>query len=151
MAALNERGRNARTAAATVAVLAALIVCGCAGRSDPRTRPSPRAPSPWPTSADYTTISTARTAMLDLLLRETDWRRRSYGARFAMQTLLTVRVAPGRCAIYVGRLYSELWSLSEGYEGEDWRPLVRLVRDDPTVRTACQPPSGRALSANATA
>jgi hypothetical protein len=97
--------------------------------------------SEWPAPADLTTIQVARQVLFDDLVHETNWRRRSYKASLAMQTLMTIRLAPGRCASYVARLYSELWSLYDGYEGEDWRPLIRLVRHDPTIRQVCQRPA----------
>jgi hypothetical protein len=135
-----------------VAALMVLVSSGCGKLTDQTNRspqPSNVAESAWPSPADYTTIRVARQVMLNALLRQTDWRRRSYGASLAMRTLLTVRLAPGRCATYVGRLYGELWSLLDGYAGEDWRPLIRLVRRDPTVRQACQLPPQRALRATA--
>lgn len=97
--------------------------------------------APWPRAADYTTIKTAIAARNDALFRFRDWRKRSYTALLAAQTLLTVRIAPGTCAAYVTELYGNLRDLMEAYPGEDWRPLVRLVRRQPALATVCRPPA----------
>jgi hypothetical protein len=71
------------------------------------------------------------------LFQKTDWRTKSLAAALALRTLLTVRMAPGRCATFVTLLYGNLLDLHEAYPGEDWRPLIRLVRRQPTLRGSC--------------
>lgn len=142
---------RARLVMSVAIVLGTLLLSGCSGQTAER-RPAREVPavlpSPWPSAADYTTIRIARDVMFHSLTRETDWRRRAFGATLGMRTLLSVRVTAGRCATYVGRLYSELFSLSDGYAGEDWRPLVRLVRHDPSVRSACRGPARGSFNAS---
>jgi hypothetical protein len=142
--------RDHRSAAVWLKSLLVTLTClglsACESRTvapAARVQDATALPSPWPRAADYTTIRIAREVMFHSLLYETDWRRRATGASLGMRTLLTVRLAPGRCAEYVGRLYAELMSLADGYAGEDWRPLVRLVRHDPPVWQACAPPPRR--------
>jgi hypothetical protein len=94
----------------------------------------------WPSPGDYTTIKTAVAARDDALFRQTDWRRRAFTASLASQTLLTVRIKAGSCFAFVGQLYANLRDLMDAYPGEDWRPLARLVRRQPSVATACLPP-----------
>jgi hypothetical protein len=103
--------------------------------------PRPVALTPWPSEAEYTTIKAAVAARDIALFHETDWRRRSYGASAALQTLLTLRISAGRCATFVTELYGNLHDLAEAYPREDWRPLVRLVRRQPSLATACRRPA----------
>jgi hypothetical protein len=127
-----------------VSALTAIALAGCANmrpEAPPTTTASGAQPSEWPTAADYTTIRIARIALDQALFHETDWRRRSFTASLAMQTLLTIRLRPGRCATYVNRLYDELWSLFDAASGENWAPLETLVQHDPTVRAACRRPT----------
>jgi hypothetical protein len=98
--------------------------------------------SPWPSAADYQTIKTAIAVRNDALIREPDWRRKSFAALLAARTLLTVRIAEGRCAAYVTELYGNLRDLMDAYPGEDWRPLIRLVRREPPLTEACRQPKG---------
>jgi hypothetical protein len=95
--------------------------------------------SPRPYLADFQTIKVARAVRNGVLFHERDPRRKSYGASLAVQTLLTVRMAPGPCLSYVGRLYGSLLSLVDAYRGEDWRPLIRLVRREPRLASVCRP------------
>jgi hypothetical protein len=138
-------------------VSAATLVAGCGGgRSNPSTSASLGAPSstttpgagptvsstnppptPWPSAADYVTIKIAVNVRDRALFQRTDWRTKSLSASLALRTLLTVRMAPGRCAAFVTFLYGNLLDLHEAYPGEDWRPLIRLVRRHPTLKTSC--------------
>lgn len=118
--------------------------CGTTTHRAPNPAPSipqPVAATPWPSAADYTTIKVAVAARDIALFHETDWRRRSYGASAALQTLLTLRIKRGRCAAYVTELYGNLHDLAEAYPREDWRPLVRLVHRQAALATACRRPS----------
>ena len=90
-----------------------------------------------PSAADYGTIKAARAARNDALFHEQGWRKKSFTASLGAQTLLTVRLAPGPCATYVVELYGNLRDLIAAYPGEDWRPLVRLVRHEPSLADAC--------------
>ena len=108
--------------------------------SPPASRPQHAALSPWPSAADYGTIRTALAVRDDALLHQRDWRRKSFAASLAARTLLTVRVAAGTCAAYISELYGSLRDLMDAYPGEDWRPLVRLVRHEPSLARACKHP-----------
>jgi hypothetical protein len=94
--------------------------------------------TPWPTEADYATIRTAAAIRDHALFHDADWRTKSLSAGLAIRTLLTVRIAPGSCATYVGQLYGNLLDLHDAYPGEDWRPLIRLVRRQPSLVTSCR-------------
>jgi hypothetical protein len=99
----------------------------------------PRPPlSPWPSRADYATIKTAVGVRDHVLLRRTDWREKAYAAFLGLRTLLTVHMAAGSCATYVTELYGNLLDLRDAYPAEDWRPLVRFVRRQPSLAAACR-------------
>ena len=103
------------------------------------------APSEWPDAADYQTINVAVGVRDRALLSEPDWRRKAGLATGAMLTLMSLRghLLPGSCAEFVNGLYDELLSLSDGYQGEDWRPLVEWVRQHPTFEASCRRPPSR--------
>jgi hypothetical protein len=142
---------------ALVAALAvgALGIAGCAGGSHPEGGASQAAqhgaaalwaaPSQWPDAADYQTIQVAVVVRDRALLKEFDWRRKAGLATGAILTLMSLRghLLPGTCAEFVNGLYDELLSLSDGYRGEDWRPLVVWVRQHPTFEASCRRPPGR--------
>jgi hypothetical protein len=96
--------------------------------------------SPWPSAGDYRTIKTALAVRDDALLHQREWRRKSFAASLAARTLLTVRIGAGTCAAYVTELYGSLRDLMDAYPGEDWRPLVHLVRHEPSLVRACKQP-----------
>lgn len=135
-----------------VIVMLAVLPAGCgavarqSSSHDPRSRP-PDVPvrsvalSTWPSGADYQTIKIALAVRDAALFHERDWRRKSFSASLAMRTLMSVRLAPGRCAAYVGELYASLHSLMDAYLGEDWRPLVIWSRQQPSLTAACQRPA----------
>ena len=123
-----------------VAVLAA--GCGGSASSNRSTGSSadqarPVVLAPWPSAADYGTIRAAVAVRDHALFRETDWRIKSLMATLGLQTLVTVRVGPGPCAAFVTSLYGNLLDLHEAYQGEDWRPLIRYVRRQPTLASVC--------------
>lgn len=120
-------------------LLLALVLAGCGAiRRSPPPVMIPPAPSAYPTVADYNTIKLAA-VFRDKALRDRDWRHQSFSARLALMTLMTIRpMQPGRCADYVNALYDELLSLNDNYKGEDWRPLIVLMRHDPPLRV-CRP------------
>ncbi len=140
---------------AFAALVIVLTVVGCGGTS--RSAGSPGqdpqrgaaalfvAPSQWPDAADYQTIEVAVGVRDQALLRESDWRRKAGLATGAMLTLMSLRghMLPGTCATFVNGLYDELLSLSDGYRGEDWRPLVVWVRQHPTFEASCRRPPSR--------
>jgi hypothetical protein len=102
----------------------------------------------WPSAADYGTIRTAVAVRDRALFHERDWRRKAFAASLALRTLMTVRLAAGPCADYVTELYGNLRDLMDAYKGEDWQPLVRLVRHQTSIGRACrQPDVGRGLTA----
>jgi hypothetical protein len=125
----------------TLAALS-VLVGGCGGLKDQpsATNPQPAPRTPWPSAGDYQTIRIARAARDEALFRERDWRRKAYAASLAARTLLTVHMAAGRCAEYVTELYGNLRDLMDAYPGEDWSPLVRLVRREPSFARACHRP-----------
>jgi hypothetical protein len=103
------------------------------------------APSRWPDAADYQTISVAVRVRDRALLYEPDWRRKAGLATGAMLTLTSLRghLLPGSCAEFVNGLYDELLSLRDGFQGEDWRPLVQWVRQHPKFEASCRRPPAR--------
>ena len=128
-----------------LALLLAVTILAAACATTTAYRPSavpPQhfAPSPWPSAADYRTIKTALAVRNNALLHERDWRRKAFAAYLAARTLLTVQIAGGPCAAYVTELYGSLRDLMDAYRGEDWRPLVRLVRHQPSLARACKQP-----------
>jgi len=142
-----------RRCALSIALVLAASGCGGTPRRDQPAGPVPlraqdaRELSPRPYLADFQTIKVARAVRDRVLFHERDPRRKSYGASLAVQTLLTVRMAAGPCLSYVGRLYGSLLSLAEAYRGEDWRPLIRLIRREPRLVRVCRPlPQGAATS-----
>ena len=72
-------------------IVLAVIACGCGTVAEHH--PTPAAPQPvvllpWLSASDYTTIKIAVAVRDRVLLHETDWRRKSFGASLAAQTLL---------------------------------------------------------------
>lgn len=94
----------------------------------------------WPSAADYTTIKTAAAVRDHVLFHVRDWRQKAYGAKLALDTLATVRLKPGSCASFVGELIGNLEDLANAYPGEDWGPLKRTLRQEPSVARACRRP-----------
>jgi hypothetical protein len=124
----------------------AVIAGGCGTVAEHPAAPAAPQPVvllPWPSPSDYTTIKVAVTARDRDLFDETDWRRKSFAASLAAQTLLTVHVAPGPCADYVTELYGTLRDMMDAYAGENWRPLVQLVRHQPRLASVCAAPTER--------
>jgi hypothetical protein len=133
-----ERARSIRLAL----LISMALLSGACGTtySAAASRPRQVALSPWPSAADYGTIKTAVAVRDDALFRQRDWRRKSFAASLALRTLLTVRIAAGPCAEYVTELNGDLRDLMDAYPRENWRPLVRLVRRQPSLAHACQRP-----------
>jgi hypothetical protein len=125
-------------------LLVLTILVGACGTtySAPAARPQHIALRTWPSAADYATIKTALAVRDDALLHRRDWRRKSFAASLAARTLLTVQLGRGACAAYVTELYGNLRDLMDAYPGEDWRPLVHLVRHEPSPAHACKQPEG---------
>lgn len=94
----------------------------------------------WPSPADYTTIKTAAAVRDHSLFHERNWRRKAFGARLALDTLATIRLKPGSCASFVAELIGNLEDLANAYQGENWSPLKRTVREEPSVARACRRP-----------
>jgi hypothetical protein len=155
-----DHDRSLRRALSRLAVAAAvlvgiLLVAGCGGgsrqagsNSQDRQRGEAAlwvAPSEWPDAADYQTIKVAVSVRDRALLQEPDWRRKAGLATAAMLTLTSLRghFLPGTCATFINGLYDELLSLSDGYQGEDWRPLVQWVRQHETFEASCRRPPSR--------
>jgi hypothetical protein len=66
---------------------------------------------------------------------------RSFAAYMGLSALSTLHpVLPGRCATAVSYLYDNLLDLHHAYPGEDWRPLRRLIRTQPSL-SVCAPRS----------
>jgi hypothetical protein len=135
--------RRERVRPIRLALLVSLaLLSGACGTSYGATASPPRqvALSPWPSPADFGTIKIAVAVRDDALFHERDWRRKSFAASLALRTLLTVRIGAGTCATYVTELYGNLRDLMDAYPGEDWRPLVRLLHHQPSLRRACRQP-----------
>jgi hypothetical protein len=114
--------------------------CGTLAQRPASAVPGPVTVLPWPSPSDYTTIKIAVAVRDRVLFHESDWRRKSFAASLAAQTLLTVRMAPGPCADYVTELYGTLRDMMDAYAGENWRPLVALVRRQPSLASVCLAP-----------
>jgi hypothetical protein len=145
------RGSYRRPSVGLALLVAVTVLGGACGTTYtvPAGHPQHLAPRPWPSAADYGTIKTALAVRDDALFRQRDWRRESFAASLAARTLLTVRIGPGTCAAYVAELFGSLRDLMDAYPGEDWRPLVRLVRHEPTLARACKPPEDPLSGASA--
>ncbi len=134
------------TWAVTVVLGVALLGCG-AGRTAGGSRSSesvlatpPQPPSQWPSPEDYQAIAVAARVRSDALYR-LDWRQKQYAAFLALDTLRDLHVMlPGPCATFAVHIYAELLDLHSAYRGEDWRPMVAIVRHDPDVAQVCKPP-----------
>ena len=64
---------------------------------------------------------------------------RSFAAYMALSGLRSLHpVLRGRCAVAVSYLYNNLLDLHHAYPGEDWRPLRRLIRKQPSL-SVCAP------------
>lgn len=131
---------TARLTSLALLIAVAIFGAACGTYRPPAGHPQHVALSPWPSAADYNTIKTALAVRDDALLHQRDWRRKSFSASLAARTLLTVRIGAGTCAAYVTELYGNLRDLMDAYRGEDWRPLVRLLRHQPSLPRACKPP-----------
>jgi hypothetical protein len=114
-----------------------------AGTHKPPADPRPQhfAELPWPSAADYRTIKKAVAVRNNALFHQRGWRQKSFEASLAARTLLTVRIEAGPCAAYVTELYGNLRDLMDAHPGEDWRPLVRSVRRQPSLARACKDPT----------
>jgi hypothetical protein len=129
-------GRSNPSASASLGASPSTTTTG-AGSAPSTTRTPPTPPTPWPSDADYMTIKVAVGVRDRALFERTDWRTKSLSASLALRRLLTVRMAPGQCAAFVTFLYGNLLDLHEAYPGEDWRPLIRLVRRHATLKSSC--------------
>jgi hypothetical protein len=130
-----------RSAAALVLITTAVLAAGCGTLGNPSAAPHQAVrPDPWPSAADYGTIKTAVAVRDQALFHEQDWQHKAFAAMLAARTLLTVRIAAGRCATYVTQLYGNLRDLMDAYAGENWHPLIRLVRRQPPLADACDTP-----------
>jgi hypothetical protein len=64
---------------------------------------------------------------------------RSFAAYMGLSGLTSLHPArPGRCATAVSYLYDNLLDLHDAYPGEDWKPLRRLIKTQPSL-SACSP------------
>jgi hypothetical protein len=131
---------------------AVLALTACAQRQAVRaagTRPDPPPTiSQYPTVADYNTLRSARSTVHQALA-EHDWRRQQFAAYLGLTVLMTMHpLHPGRCVDLIARTYAELLSLHDNYRGENWTPLVAVVRRDPPV-SVCRPPPKAKISLSA--
>jgi hypothetical protein len=139
--------RTAARCSTALALAAVLAACGgsAAVSHHAVAQAPPPLPQQQPSADDYSTIKIASGLRDDALFRRHDWRVKSYAATLALRTLLTVRLAAGPCATYVAALYGNLRDLADAYRGEDWRPLVRVVRQQPRFKDSCASPDGPKL------
>jgi hypothetical protein len=64
---------------------------------------------------------------------------RSFAAELGLSGLTTLHpIRRGRCAIAISYLYDNLLDLAHAYPGENWEPLRRLIRKQPSLRV-CAP------------
>lgn len=90
-------------------------------------------------AADWATLqSVVRMRTLALAPGRTA-RYRAFAAYMGLSALISLHpVRPGRCATAVSYLYDNLLDLHDAYPGEDWRPLRRLIRKQPSL-SVCAP------------
>ena len=131
---------------AAVALTVTILILAPTGTSRPTTRSQPPhhtvAHTPRPSgldAPDWATVqNVVRLRTMALAPRHTSLYR-SFAANMGLTALLNLHpVQPGRCATAVSYLYDNLLDLHDAYPGEDWRPLRRLVRIQPSLR-ACAP------------
>lgn len=107
---------------------------------------SSQPPGRWLSAADYNTVAVSR-RYLATALSKPHPERTSAIAGLTAHMLLTVRLAPGRCALFVAHTYAEVYSIIDSYPGEDFRPLARMVGADPTLVSQCRPVARRRVGA----
>jgi hypothetical protein len=131
----------------SASAVVALSACG-QQHSNPAAAPAPpTVPGKYPTLADYNTLRSARAMVNQALFVERDWRRQAFAAYLGLNVMMTMHpLQPGPCFDFVSRTYNELLSLHDNYRGEDWGPLVAMVRRDPPV-TVCRATPPLKLSA----
>ena len=131
---------------AAVALTVIILILAPPGTSRPTTGSQPPrhtvAHAPRPSrldAADWATVqNVVRLRTMALAPRRTA-AYRSFAAYMGLTALLNLHpVRPGRCATAVSYLYDNLLDLHDAYPGEDWRPLRRLIRTQPSPRV-CAP------------
>jgi hypothetical protein len=69
---------------------------------------------------------------------------RSFAAGLGLSGLTTLHpIRRGRCAIAISYLYDNLLDLAHAYPGENWQPLRRLIRKQPSLRVCAPKPVPR--------
>lgn len=125
-----------------ILVLAVLTLTAVGGCGSQTRSPSSAVPTPlsqWPSDADYATLASAR-ATVRQALTERDWRRKAGAAYYGLLAMMTLHaMEPGPCASLVTHTYAELMDLRDAYRGEDWSPMVAVVRSDPSLASRCRP------------
>jgi hypothetical protein len=120
-------------------VLALPAVGGCARQTRSPSLAVLTPPSRWPSDADYGTLASAR-ATVRQALTERDWRRKAGAAEYGLLAMMTLHaIEPGPCASLVAHTYAELMDLHDAYRGENWNPMVAVVRSDPSLASRCRP------------
>ncbi len=91
----------------------------------------------------HNTLRSAHT-QIHQALSERDSRRQHFAGYLGLMALMTMHpLKPGRCLDFIARTYSELLSLHDDHPGENWVPLVAIVRRDPPVTSAVHPHTPR--------
>ena len=94
-------------------------------------------------AADWTTVQNAVRLRAMALSPGRTALYRAFAADMALRGLTTLRpVLPGRCAVAVSYLYDNLLDLYHAYPGEDWRPLRRVTKKQPSLNP-CAPKATR--------
>ena len=131
---------------AAVALTVTILILAPTGRAAQRPAASHRA-TRWPTPLDRPRLDAADWATVQNVVRLRTMALapgrtalyRSFAAYMGLTALLNLHpVRPGRCATAVSYLYDNLLDLHDAYSGDDWRPLRRLIRKQPSLRV-CAP------------
>ena len=133
-----------------ITVIVVILMPG-ASRTRPRTTHDPRAPLIVaylrPTyqlqAADWTVVQNVVRLRAMALSPGRTALYREFAAGMALRGLTTLHpVLPGRCAVAVSYLYDNLLDLHAAYQGEDWQPLRRLTKKQPSLNS-CAPKATR--------
>lgn len=96
------------------------------------------------TLTDWQTVKTAVRLRRMALARGRSAYYRHFAASLALSGLTQLHpIRPGRCAVAISYLYDNLLDLADAYPGEDWRPLRRLVRKQPSLGVCAPKPVKR--------
>ncbi len=139
-------GTALATAGTMITVIVVILMLGGAGRR-PAVTHDPRAPRAVADvrrtyelqAADWTVVQNAVRLRAMALSPGRTALYRAVAAGMALRGLMTLRpILPGRCTVAVSYLYDNLLDLDNAYPGEDWQPLRRLTKKQPSLNR-CAP------------